>query len=182
MAGCPDLPTRAAVPDLPSLWQKWQIDDMGGTGDTTASWPRDRGERGAAAVEFALLMPILLLLVLGMIQYGLYFWSAQGGSSAAREAARRAAVGDYTACTAFKDDVRSRIDSLGDAANATITRTYTNGGTNTAAAVEVGDVVTVSVSFTSFDLNIPLIPFMNDGRGHPVRRRPGGERADRHGG
>jgi Flp pilus assembly protein TadG len=123
-----------------------------------------RGERGAAAVEFALLMPIMLLLVLGMVQYGLYFWSAQGGSSAAREAARRAAVGDYTACTVFKDDVRSRIDSLGDAANATITRTYTNGGSNTAAAVEVGDVVTVSVSFTSIDLNIPLIPFMNQGR------------------
>ena len=86
-----------------------------------------RGERGAAAVEFALIVPILLLLVLGMIQYGLYFWSAQGGSSAAREAARRAAVGDYTACTAFHDDVRGRIDSLGDAANATITRTYANG-------------------------------------------------------
>ena len=123
---------------------------------------RTRGEHGAAAVEFAILMPVLLLVVLGMVQYGLYFWSAQGGSSAAREAARRAAVGDYTACTAFVADVRSRIDSLGDAANATITRTYANGGSNTDPAVEVGDVVTVSVTFNSADLNIPLVPFINN--------------------
>ncbi len=122
-----------------------------------------RSERGAAAVEFALIAPILLLLVLGMIQYGVYFWSAQGGSSAAREAARRAAVGDYTACTDFRADVKGRIQSLGDANNATITRTYANGPGNTKPAVEVGDVVTVSVEYKSPDFNIPLVPFFRGG-------------------
>jgi Flp pilus assembly protein TadG len=34
---------------------------------------RRRDEGGAAAVEFALLAPIVLLLVFGIIQYGLYF-------------------------------------------------------------------------------------------------------------
>lgn len=124
---------------------------------------KSRPEAGAAAVEFALIAPILLLLVFGMVQYGFYFWSAQGGAVATRDAARRAAVGDHESCTAFRDDVRARIDALGDAAGATITRAYTKGPGNTDAGVQVGDVVTVTVAFTSVDLGIPLIPFVNGG-------------------
>ncbi|WP_204163810.1 TadE/TadG family type IV pilus assembly protein [Nocardioides solisilvae] len=124
---------------------------------------RRRDEGGAAAVEFALVMPMLLLLVFGMVQYGLYFWSAQGGATAAREAARRAAVGDLASCSAFQADVRDRIDSLGDAGGATVTRTYTKGAGNSGTDVQVGDLVTVTVQFTSIDLGIPLIPFMDDG-------------------
>lgn len=133
---------------------------------TPAATRRARDERGAAAVEFALVVPILLLLVFGMVQYGLYSWSAQGGASAAREAARRAAVGDHADCAAFRDDVRARIDALGDAAGADITRTFAKGPGNSDPGVQVGDVVTVTVEFTSIDLNIPLVPFMNDGRVH----------------
>jgi Flp pilus assembly protein TadG len=116
-------------------------------------------------VEFALLAPILILLVVGLLQYGMYFWSAQGGSNAAREAARRAAVGDLTACADFQSYVRDRIDALGNGDNAaTITRTYANGPGNTDSAVEVGDVVTVVVTFNSVDLNIPLLPFPDNGQ------------------
>ena len=44
-------------------------------------------------------VPILLLLVFGIIQYGLYFWSMQAGTSAVGEAVRRMTVGDcQTAC------------------------------------------------------------------------------------
>jgi Flp pilus assembly protein TadG len=124
---------------------------------------RAHRERGAVAVEFALIMPIFLLLVFGMIQYGVYFWSAQGGSSASREAARRAAVGDLATCAAFRAYVRDRIDSLGDAATASIGRTYQNGPGNLRPTVEVGDVVTVVVEFRSPDFHLPLIPFVNDG-------------------
>jgi Flp pilus assembly protein TadG len=121
---------------------------------------RKTHDRGAVAVEFALVAPILLLLVFGIIQYGLYFWAAQGGASAAREAARRAAVGDMTSCADFRTHVRDRIDDLGSGGGAaTVTRTYANGPGNTAAAVEVGDVVTVRVTFNTIDLQIPLLPF-----------------------
>ena len=51
-------------------------------------------ERGAVAVEFALDPPPLLTLVLGSMQYGWYFYTAQSTSSAARETARRLSVGD----------------------------------------------------------------------------------------
>lgn len=119
-----------------------------------------RHDRGAVAVEFALVAPIFLLLLCGIIQYGLYFWAAQGGASAAREAARRAAVGDMIACSDFRAHVRDRIDALGSGGSAaTVTRTYANGPGNTAAAVEVGDIVTVGVTFNSINLNIPLLPF-----------------------
>jgi Flp pilus assembly protein TadG len=129
----------------------------------TAPWRGQharRVQRGATAVEFALLAPILFLLVVGLLQWGLYFWAAQGGSNAAREAARRAAVGDLTACADFQGYVRDRIDALGDTDAAVISRTYSNGPTpNVAANLEVGDVVTVSVTFDAVDLNLPLIPY-----------------------
>lgn len=108
-------------------------------------------------------MPIFLMLVFGIIQYGVYFWAAQGGGSATRDAARRAAVGDFPTCLAFRDDAKQRIGSLGDAATAQIYRTYANGPGNLLPGVEVGDVVTVTVQFQSPDFNLPLIPFINDG-------------------
>lgn len=125
-----------------------------------------RRDDGAVAVEFALIAPLLLLLVFGLIQYGFYFWSMQGGSSAAREAARRAAVGQPVSCTEFRNYVRDRIGVTGDQDSAQITRTYTDAGTGdpvVPAAVRPGDVVTVSVTFDSYDMNIPFVPFIDDG-------------------
>ena len=55
---------------------------------------RRRDQGGAAAVEFALILPILLLLLFGLIQYGYYFYAMQAGSSAVGDAARRIAVGN----------------------------------------------------------------------------------------
>lgn len=51
-----------------------------------------RGERGAAAVEFALVFPILIGLVLGIISYGFMLSFRQGISQGAAEGARAAAV------------------------------------------------------------------------------------------
>ncbi|HZZ83152.1 MAG TPA: TadE family protein [Anaeromyxobacteraceae bacterium] len=47
-----------------------------------------RRERGAAAVEFAILLPVLLLLVLGAMDWGYYFFVEQVIVNAAREGAR----------------------------------------------------------------------------------------------
>lgn len=124
-----------------------------------------RRDDGAVAVEFALIAPLLLLLVFGLIQYGFYFWSMQGGSSAAREAARKAAVGEPVACEAFRAYVKDRIGVTGDTDSAEITRTYTDeaGDEIEPDDVEVGHVVTVSVTFNSYDMNIPFVPFIDDG-------------------
>jgi Flp pilus assembly protein TadG len=50
------------------------------------------GERGAAAVEFALILPILLLLVLGLVEFGRAYNVQISLSNAAREGARYMAI------------------------------------------------------------------------------------------
>ncbi|QDH11034.1 hypothetical protein FE634_21915 [Nocardioides dongxiaopingii] len=52
-----------------------------------------RGDRGAAAVEFALVVVPLLYLVFGVIEYGYMLSVRQAISQAAAEGARAAAVG-----------------------------------------------------------------------------------------
>ncbi len=52
-----------------------------------------RDEKGQSLVEFALVLPVLLLLVLGLIQFGIIFSSQIAITNAAREGARVASVG-----------------------------------------------------------------------------------------
>lgn len=61
-----------------------------------------RHERGASAVEFAILLPVLLVLVFGIIDYGIFFFDSIGLKQGSREAARQAVVlrVDATACSA----------------------------------------------------------------------------------
>jgi Flp pilus assembly protein TadG len=126
---------------------------------------RDDSERGAVAVEFALVMVPLLVLLFGSIQYGLYFWAMQGGSDIARSMARQSAVGDVatTTCDDFRDDIRSQIDGLtGRGETATIRRTFIDSQTP-ADGVTPGDKVRISVQFKSADLHFPFVPFVHDG-------------------
>jgi Flp pilus assembly protein TadG len=51
-----------------------------------------RGEDGAAAVEFAIVVSLLFILVFGIIEYGFAFFQIQNLRAAAREGARVAAV------------------------------------------------------------------------------------------
>ncbi|MHB0858204.1 MAG: TadE/TadG family type IV pilus assembly protein [Anaerolineae bacterium] len=53
---------------------------------------RFRDETGANLVEFALVLPILLFLLVGVVDFGRGFYSYIAVTNAAREGARRAAV------------------------------------------------------------------------------------------
>ncbi len=51
-----------------------------------------RDQRGAAAVEFAIILPILIALVFGIIEFSIAYNRQQGLHAAAREGARVAAL------------------------------------------------------------------------------------------
>ena len=52
---------------------------------------RGRGQEGAAAVEFAIILPILLLLILGALDMGHMYYIDHLITNASREGARYAA-------------------------------------------------------------------------------------------
>jgi Flp pilus assembly protein TadG len=58
---------------------------------------RGRSERGAAAVEFALVVPLLLALVLGIVEFGHAYHVQTTLSGAAREGVREMALHDSAA-------------------------------------------------------------------------------------
>lgn len=51
-----------------------------------------RDERGATALEFAILAPIFFLLIFGIIAFGLLFWTQVGLQHGAEMAARCASI------------------------------------------------------------------------------------------
>lgn len=55
-----------------------------------------KDERGAAAVEFVFILPILLLLFSGILQFGSVMFLDNHMTNVAREASRRVAVGELT--------------------------------------------------------------------------------------
>lgn len=131
---------------------------------TPRRW-RDRGQRGAAAVEFALIILPFSVLLLGMIQYSFVFFSGQSGATAAREAARRAAVGDQT-CAQLTTAVNDATQ-LEQSGSVTVTRRYyaptispitSSSPERAASAIKTGDNVRIVLTYKVTDLNFPVIP------------------------
>ena len=107
-----------------------------------------RREDGAAAVEFALVLPIFVFLLFGVIQFGFYFWTAETANSAAREAARRVVVGDCWDSTKMTNYVKSQAPQAS-------TATKSVGDPSTLA---VGNTITVTVTANSNILNFFPVP------------------------
>lgn len=76
-------------------------------------WNRLRNERGASAVEFAFIVPLLILLVLGIAEFGRGFQVQGTLSAAAREGVRLMALQNDPA--AAKAAVRTAAPSLNPA-------------------------------------------------------------------
>jgi Flp pilus assembly protein TadG len=90
-------------------------------------------ERGAVAVEFALIMPVLLLILFGTIEFGRVWSQYQVFQGAAREGARCAAVAASSSC-----NIQDRIDGASGA--------YTPAAT---ASVQVGSGAILAASDSS---------------------------------
>jgi Flp pilus assembly protein TadG len=116
---------------------------------------RRNEQRGAAAVEFALVLPVLLLVVLGTIDWGWYFYVSQVVTNAAREGAR---AGSLTPTTGSDG---TAINDAKTTAEAYLTAAGIAGGTATATtaagAVEV-TVVVPTGSLTGFTDLVAIMP------------------------
>ncbi len=127
-------------------------------------WRQRRSEHGAAAVEFALVVTPLLIWCFGMIQYGMYFYSAQVGSNTANATARQLSVGNCQSATTLATYVNKQLGAAKTGASATIARTYTNpdGSGATASTVKTGGTVQVTITFNTLNMHFPLVPFMSN--------------------
>jgi len=106
---------------------------------------RRNGDEGAAAVEFALVLPILVVLLFGIIEFGMVFDAQLQVTHAAREGARMASVGGNVASAVAAQTsglVASRLSVVGPLAK---------GG----ASDPRGFYYEVTVNYT-YPLDIPL--------------------------
>lgn len=102
-----------------------------------------RAKRGQGLVEFAFCLPLMLLLVLGTLDFGQVFFEYIQMRSAVREgavfAARYSSKGTEAAKTMVKES--SGTDGILNDGNTTVTVTYSSD----LATAHVGDSVTVTV-------------------------------------
>ena len=59
-------------------------------------WRFSKNDRGVAAVEFALILPILVLVLSGIVQLGAIMFLQNHMTNVAREVARRVSIGQWT--------------------------------------------------------------------------------------
>ncbi|HEX9696585.1 MAG TPA: TadE family protein [Actinomycetota bacterium] len=69
---------------------------MGSRRAPRAAVARRRDQRGASAVEFAIVLPVVALLLFGIIDFGIVLNNQNSVRSAAREGARLASVATFT--------------------------------------------------------------------------------------
>jgi Flp pilus assembly protein TadG len=69
------------------------------------------GERGAALVEFALAIPLLLVVIAGIVDFAFVFQRYEVITNAAREGARLASLPEYTDDALVRARVRSYVQN-----------------------------------------------------------------------
>lgn len=109
---------------------------------------RRKGDRGAAAVEFALVLPILLAVVFGIIDFGFAINRWAMVNNAAREGIREASLGSEYSQVVAKINASMSGDSL-DASNIRLSCEKPSGAQCASwSARESGGVAIIEVSYT----------------------------------
>jgi Flp pilus assembly protein TadG len=130
---------------------------------------RGRGdERGASAVEFALVVPFLLLIVFGIIVYGMVFAQSLSLSNSARQAARSGVISGTTCdqITTLAHDAADTIGMNGADTTVTVKRGLSK---STAASACAGGGTTQPCKSQAVGTNVyvtltydtdPIVPFV----------------------
>ena len=137
---------------------------------TAKSSSPSKGQFGGAAIEFALIFPILIALIMGILEFGLILHMKNVLANASREGARNAIImvlgRDSTSVqTAAEDSVNTFLDNSGwdHGEGSDITIEITDQDGNTPVPEKSGDSVRVSVTRTYTYLILPILnglPFL----------------------
>jgi len=128
-------------------WSRARLTDVG-------RW-RNSAQRGAAAVEFALVLPVLLLVVFGVIDFGIVMAQKASLANAARTGARYGVVNAFTGthtCKNLIDRVR------GEARTIAITAATQN---NVAVTVRLNSIPVCSAAAGVASPNVTTPPCTN---------------------
>jgi Flp pilus assembly protein TadG len=119
------------------------------------------GIRGISSVELAIILPVFLLLVFGIIQFGIGWWVSQVITNGAREGARFAVVvrDPPTPTSDVVDVVNNYIGSLPNADQATV-QVFYDDGASTFDSCQRGCEVTVLVTMPIRNVIPALFPMI----------------------
>jgi Flp pilus assembly protein TadG len=108
-------------------------------------------EGGVSAVEFGLILPVLIILLLGMMDYGWIFYIQLNLTNAAREGARRGVVQDdfTTATSVAQSTAEGYLSSMVNITTANVDITNSDAGTGE---------VRVDIHLNNFKPLIGLVP------------------------
>src|SRR6266480_72633 len=106
------------------------------------------GERGAALVEFALVLPILMAVLFGTLEFGKLFNYWIDETHLANEGARWAAVNNVPGGGNLQQYLRGQADSAELRAGAHVCISFPTGTTN------VGDPVKVDMTYNA---GVPIV-------------------------
>jgi len=106
-----------------------------------------KSEKGASAVEFAIILPILVMLIFGIVQFGIAYNNYIALTHAAREGARLAAVNmdEILGIEEFENRIKESAPSV---SIESITLSGQDG--------DIGDSVAVTVTGEVLNIEIPL--------------------------
>jgi len=112
-------------------------------------------EDGVAATEFALILPVLALILFGTIEFGRVWSQYQLFQGAAREGARCAAVASTSECV-VQDEIDQAAAPFDPEGNAAI-EVLDGGGQRTEGCLDTDQGQDVQVSWAQpLDVNIPF--------------------------
>ncbi len=120
----------------------------------TIKWKIVKCQKGAAAVEFALIAPLLFTIIFGIIEFGLLFYDKQVITNASREGARYGILWNPTRPT--DQQIMDRVETF------TLNKLVTFGATDQPITTtiegvdgEPGDDLTVTVTYVYDFLLLP---------------------------
>lgn len=108
---------------------------------------RLRQERGAELIEMALVLPLLLLIIMGIIDFGFMFREMNVVTNAAREGARTGILPDYDDA-----DIDARVQQYMDAAGVSVSCP----SANCVVLKPVIDVTAPSGTFQARDVRVTI--------------------------